>query len=133
LKKPIIFIAALGLMALGSHAFADHHQPTFGLGPGAAHLAAAKTAVAPTAERFVLRQDPSGAPMCFDASGAKAPLSSCEQAPEDGVDAAEHILALDPSGAPMCFDTAGLKAPLAACESAIAALATRGGMQLASR
>ncbi len=26
---------------------------------------------------FVLRRDPSGAPMCFTAAGAKAPLSKC--------------------------------------------------------
>ena len=115
MKKPIIFATALGLIALGSNAYADHHASPTALGAGAAHLAAAHDSAAQAADIFVLRQDPSGASMCFDLAGSKAPLSACGSQADADAAAPEHILAFDPSGAPMCFDLAGSKAPLSAC------------------
>jgi hypothetical protein len=133
LKKPLLLVAALSLMAFGGHAFADHHQSFSSLGPGAAHLAAAHAATSPSAEQFVLRQDPSGAPMCFDTAGAKASLSSCDGTAQEEAAVADHVVAFDPSGAPMCFDTAGSKAPLSACQPILAGLAWAQGQKLASR
>ncbi len=106
-------------MALGANASADHHRGAVALGPGAAHLAAAHASPSEDAEGYVLRQDPTGAPMCFDAAGSKAPLAACEGASEADDGSIEHILAFDPTGAPMCFDAAGSKAPLHACGSAV--------------
>ena len=129
-KKQMIFVVALGLTALGSSALADHHRAPTVLGPGAAHLAA--QASVQTDEAYVLRHDPSGAPMCFDAAGAKAPIVRC-QADETDSDELEYIVALDPTGAPMCFDLAGSKAPLSACEVMVGAHSSSAPAQLASR
>jgi hypothetical protein len=56
--------------------------------------------------------DPSGAPMCADATGYLAPLGDCAHLlPES-----EHyVLRADPTGAPMCFAADGELAPLAMC------------------
>lgn len=64
------------------------------------------------AETYQVRTDPSGAPMCFTASGEKAPLDRCQR----------FVRQLDPSGAPMCFTESGDKAPLDRCPSATIAL-----------
>ena len=66
--------------------------------------------VGSTAFAYQLVADPSGAPMCFDADGAKAPRSAC--APQRS-----FVKMNDPSGAPMCFNEFGAKAPLSACST----------------
>jgi hypothetical protein len=65
---------------------------------------------------FDLRSDPSGAPMCFSASGDKAPLVRC-QVPVT----ATYFTSFDPSGAPMCFASNGDKALLARCQVTVTA------------
>lgn len=120
----VTFASALGA---GSAAAADGPNA---LGPATqAFLTASQSSAAGDAGH-VVRHDPSGAPMCFDASGQKAPLAACDdQIAADGDPLAaeglggaeglgfEYITAFDPSGAPMCFDLAGNKAPLSACRS----------------
>ena len=133
MKKPLILVTALGLMAIGAHASADHHRGPAALGPGAAHLAAAHASPSQGAEGYVLRHDPTGAPMCFDAAGAKAPLTACDGSGGGDNASTEHLLAFDPTGAPMCFDEAGAKAPLGACGPALEALNVASFKHLAAR
>ncbi len=118
MQKSVAFAGIFGLVALAGTAHAEGDEAV-ALGPAAAHLAVAQAEADENFRNgdYVLRHDPSGAPMCFDSSGAKTALSNCEDEREASSPGIDHILAFDPSGAPMCFNLAGIKAPLAACAS----------------
>lgn len=58
-----------------------------------------------SAELYTTQSDPSGARMCFDTQGDKAPIAECETFAKKS----------DPTGVNMCFTSKGDKAPLAEC------------------
>lgn len=66
------------------------------------------------AEVFTAAADPSGADMCFDSRGDKAPLAACDT----------FVSQVDPSGVAMCFTRRGDKAPLSQCQTPKTAVVT---------